>query len=1393
MNWLSKTICKLTGIERDVKNEYGRSIQQLLDELIALKKKHKELENIYVQEHNDKKRILNDFTRIESDNKIKENQISQQTSQIEQLNNNLLDRNNQIAHFKGLIMSKGKSINTLTTENNTLREQLDDLNIQKGKLLLEYNEQYKQIKELSKLTDRIAEKESIISDLVTEQQLHKNTIKMLEQQVKDTKLANDELNINNNNLKSIKDSLTEELQEKEYQITQYKNESSNYSTRINELTNENKELEQKIQLKAKDLLSKSADVENLIHDIESLKAEIENKDRAFSDLKQQYELIKETNKNIESKLKESTKVIEARNAEISAFKEKENENSMESSINNIEEMRALENQNQLLEEEIADQRREITGLNITIEQYKQQISERNEEFLKLRAEKRRTEETTNKLQSQIQSLKNENSAIEKEKSEANNIIDTLRSNLASLEQKNSAKTSSTISNKNNTNLAVTPFKELDNKESNNKKGDEEVTNSPTDIIPNSSDTDKRKVEEERDFHYPLEELSTKQNEDDKPHNNHNNLTPSKNRELEIIERSNGSIKDFPIITNDANRVTIRSIKYVYDEVNKRTIDANEFFKRSIEEIAKESRRLAEAAISGEIYWTCGCCRKRVKIGHRSYRGNESLFFVHGDRNINCPWSPWSSDSTIKKRDELGLIDDDRLGLSDNLTEEELQNAINYKEMLHGLLSSTNSVNMGINHVQINPVIISDIPYLRWKRPDLSFEYKNKRIVLMIQKTSHNISEIVDRDIFFRLNNIHIIWIFTSSNNSSYDYMRKLNYKDTMFDNHRNVFVFDEEARESSINSDQLLLKCNWLDDNDNWAIKISNSGSNGQLISLDKMIFDDEYCKPFYFDANKIYFEKHTDAKALYLENLKTREELLELIEENWTRDPNYLEANTIMRQTNRKAVPFEYSGLWGFKFNTTLLIAPIFDNEPKQIDDNYWLVEKDNNLGIVNRFGQKVVNWNGIIKCDDMRYDELNKRILFSRDDRWGVSDNQGNELISPQYLKITNWNTDIYLVDLGEALQLINIKNNPINPYQFEYVNQLIDNKAEASIYDVEDGTFSIRKGYLNEKGQIIHTESKKLANGTILFEEFENWGVLDSSGKVLIPCKFTEICYLGDELYKVQQEGKWGVYDISNSTYCIPIQYDSIGDFINGSALTCLNGVKKYVDKNNNVINEDTVDLQEGFKKTKIAGKWGIMDADNNEIIPHKYDEIGSFRSRLIGIINGRMIKLNASYQYPIHITGTYIGNDEKKVYMDVSGVKCHISKGSLRQEGYRVEDFYKENQEFSNLCFTNLIFLHQRFSLRVITDKALTKTISHGDFDTDFKLNEIVEGTITNMKKRNKVIRNVKVTLDDGRETIVTAKLFKSSHVNITNFKRGDNIKLRKTGYDAEYDRTIWEII
>ena len=294
-----------------------------------------------------------------------------------------------------------------------------------------------------------------------------------------------------------------------------------------------------------------------------------------------------------------------------------------------------------------------------------------------------------------------------------------------------------------------------------------------------------------------------------------------------------------------------SITKVWDVRNKKEIDAKQFFSLPEGEIMSMRRELQLAITTDTPYWVCPVCGQMVKIsGKRTARG-KALFFSHLHDSEECPIK---TNTGLAKR----MIEARKYAL---VQESERHHRL--KTSIANFLEETNSKNKGVSDVQIEKRVITDLPFMNWRCPDVQAMYNGMHLVFELQLSTTFISTIVERDLFYRLNNYFIIWVFNFEENKEYMDLTNLMCKDIYYANKRNIFVFDRDAQTESFKRKELVLKCNWLNADNTWQYGPNDGDRNGIFITLDQLKFDTKSNKPYYYDAEKEYFLKHQDKLVL--------------------------------------------------------------------------------------------------------------------------------------------------------------------------------------------------------------------------------------------------------------------------------------------------------------------------------------------------------------------------------------------------------------------------------------------------------------------------------------------------------------------------------------------------
>lgn len=387
-----------------------------------------------------------------------------------------------------------------------------------------------------------------------------------------------------------------------------------------------------------------------------------------------------------------------------------------------------------------------------------------------------------------------------------------------------------------------------------------------------------------------------------------------------------------------------SIPEVYDVKEEKTINSRDFFSQNENELILWRRNLQEEYLMGHARFICPECKQPVKIsGHKLARGRV-CYFAHFKDSDDCQYKT----GTHRTKEEI-----ERLKYS--LVQESDRHK-RLKAAIASALKGERSISMGVENVECEKRIKSDIPYLNWRRPDIYAEYKGRKYVFELQLSTTFVSVVVDRDIFYRLNDYNIIWVFNFEDNAEYVNLYNLMCKDIYYANKRNVFIFDADTEERSKEKGELVLKCRWLDENGIW--------SSDQYVTLDMLQYDEENCKPFIVDADKAYLEKYPE----YVERRKqlehSREYLLKRLMERQKHEEE-LEKKKMEERSNlqleilnddKSVTRFRSATKYGYQYEGTIILPAKYTSAEDFHDNKYAQVGFNRKVGLVRKDGKEVV-----------------------------------------------------------------------------------------------------------------------------------------------------------------------------------------------------------------------------------------------------------------------------------------------------------------------------------------------------------------------------------------------------------------------------------------------------
>ena len=697
-----------------------------------------------------------------------------------------------------------------------------------------------------------------------------------------------------------------------------------------------------------------------------------------------------------------------------------------------------------------------------------------------------------------------------------------------------------------------------------------------------------------------------------------------------------------------------TIEKVWDIHKGKEIDAKDLINQP-EDVVINLRRQLETAISiNSPRLVCPICHQMVRLSGRKTERGKVTFFSHLYDSDAC----YIKTTTGMTREQ---IEARKYAL-----EAESDRHKFLKKTISQLLQSEASVKKGISDVKVEKNVTSPLPYLRWRRPDIQAKYNGLNLVFEIQLSTTFVSTIVDRDIFYRLNNYFIIWVFNFDDNQEYVNLSNLMCKDIYYANKRNVFIFDKDAQRESINKDELIFKCDWLDPDNTWHFRDHRERENGHFVSIDQLTYDNETSKPFVYDADKEYFKSHPEAIVMRHNWEISREEIVSaLIEKDKKENDLYDGQSENLRDKVRQemarvgeyARPFSKHNRWGLSYNDIILLPPLYSSISDYNEFGYAFVSKGQHKGLVDRLG------NTVISCDanDIRF-LSSDLIIYRKKDNWYLVGASAIPIakcgsISSISLSPINDQVDSIIFNQPERPVYILLKNRVIcyeeSRLNYKIVdftgNEVLSLNERISGFQFLDELILIgciwREGYAynghssyrNESypgvydysfNEIIPPRHYQLLsrgyNGQIIVSQqhgFKKSGVISEKGAIIIPLDYTYVSCLSetsdtykddaDHYYLIKKNSRYGVADI-NGGVLIPCMYKHIEIWANSSLL-----VRDDLEKAGIISINGEVLLQLEFDEIRIPSndcfvvvknkKSGVFDTKFNQLIPCIYDEI------------------------------------------------------------------------------------------------------------------------------------------------------------------------------------------
>jgi hypothetical protein len=278
---------------------------------------------------------------------------------------------------------------------------------------------------------------------------------------------------------------------------------------------------------------------------------------------------------------------------------------------------------------------------------------------------------------------------------------------------------------------------------------------------------------------------------------------------------------------------------------------------------------------------------------------------------------------------------------------------------------------------------------------------------------------------------------------------------------------------------------------------------------------------------------------------------------------------------------------LWGFAdYNHKIIVSPKYNRVDDFTDGLAWVEWKDK-CGFVDTKGKEVIA--PIFQSAESFYGGYS---VVQVKESTGVIDKNGNYIVPLGANSIGWFNGEVGRIEKSYSYGLIGKGGKLVLPIEYSNIEKLTEHLFIFSKQENKGDLMLGKMGLINSKGKIVLQKKYDLiypiTDGFATIKLNNRWGLMDSTGKVILPPIYEEIRNPKAEgLVGFKKGDKWGIIKFDGTILVNPI-YDALG---NGNS-----NFDEQIDKNLKAF------------KVYYKGNYGMIDFNGKEKIPIKYYMLG-----------------------------------------------------------------------------------------------------------------------------------------------------------------------------------------
>ncbi|MGB3619449.1 MAG: WG repeat-containing protein [Catalinimonas sp.] len=305
----------------------------------------------------------------------------------------------------------------------------------------------------------------------------------------------------------------------------------------------------------------------------------------------------------------------------------------------------------------------------------------------------------------------------------------------------------------------------------------------------------------------------------------------------------------------------------------------------------------------------------------------------------------------------------------------------------------------------------------------------------------------------------------------------------------------------------------------------------------------------------------------------------------------------------------FRQEGRWGMANRRgQTLVEPRFE-AVGQFYEGVAAVREGGKWGLMRPDG-----WVVVAPTYEAAHDVRNRNWVVREGGRWGIV-NQALEPVVPfRYDTIARNYAQhrFYALRRAGAYTLVDLTGKPLLAETFDEV--VLDDPADFlrvrragvwSYYDAEIGGYVTRENF---------TAARPRRFGYAFVQQAGGWGVIDTSGRVVVPTQYDSLAYVqpaSRTLFVAGRAGRYGVVDDRDRTV-LPIEFERV-EWAAGERLFKVRRDGRWgLHGTSDVLVEsryDTMSLDAPAFPARVArrNKWGLLNAKGEEVTKLKYESL------------------------------------------------------------------------------------------------------------------------------------------------------------------------------------------